>query len=42
MRRIERETTAVIRAHVPEASQIFVQVGSVAGEGFGGGARLRV
>jgi HAE1 family hydrophobic/amphiphilic exporter-1 len=37
MQRIESETTALIKAHVPEASEIFVQVGSVAGEGFGGG-----
>ncbi|HXQ11120.1 MAG TPA: efflux RND transporter permease subunit [Caulobacteraceae bacterium] len=37
MQRIETETTALIKAHVPEASEIFVQVGSVAGEGFGGG-----
>ncbi|HXQ46332.1 MAG TPA: efflux RND transporter permease subunit, partial [Caulobacteraceae bacterium] len=37
MQRIESETTALIKARVPEASQIFVQVGSVAGEGFGGG-----
>ncbi|HLK24778.1 MAG TPA: efflux RND transporter permease subunit [Caulobacteraceae bacterium] len=37
MRRIEHETTAIIREHVPEAAEVFVQVGSVAGEGFGGG-----
>src|SRR5579872_631575 len=37
MQRIESETTALIKAHVPEAQQVFTQVGSVAGEGFGGG-----
>jgi hydrophobic/amphiphilic exporter-1 (mainly G- bacteria), HAE1 family len=38
MERIERETTAMLKSRVPEASEIFVQVGSVAGEGFGGGS----
>ena len=37
MQRIESETTALLKARVPEASEIFAQVGSVAGEGFGGG-----
>ena len=37
MDRITRETTALVRQKIPETSQIFSQVGSVAGEGFGGG-----
>jgi HAE1 family hydrophobic/amphiphilic exporter-1 len=37
MDRITRETTALVRQKIPETAQIFSQVGSVAGEGFGGG-----
>ncbi len=37
MERITRETTALVRQKIPETSQVFAQVGSVAGEGFGGG-----
>ena len=37
MERISTEATALIRAKVPEAAEVFTQVGSVAGEGFGGG-----
>ena len=37
MERITREATALVRAKIPETSQVFAQVGSVAGEGFGGG-----
>jgi len=37
MERIANQTTALIRQHIPETKEVFVQVGSVAGEGFGGG-----
>ncbi|HZC17757.1 MAG TPA: efflux RND transporter permease subunit [Caulobacteraceae bacterium] len=37
MQRITEETTDLIRQKIPEATKIFAQVGSVAGEGFGGG-----
>jgi HAE1 family hydrophobic/amphiphilic exporter-1 len=37
MQRISTEATALVRQKIPETSQVFVQVGSVAGEGFGGG-----
>ena len=37
MQRITQETTALVRQKIPETSQVFAQVGSVAGEGFGGG-----
>jgi hydrophobic/amphiphilic exporter-1 (mainly G- bacteria), HAE1 family len=37
MERITTETTNLVREKIPETSQVFAQVGSVAGEGFGGG-----
>ncbi len=37
MERIATQTTALIRQRIPETKEVFVQVGSVAGEGFGGG-----
>jgi HAE1 family hydrophobic/amphiphilic exporter-1 len=37
MQRITEETTDLIHQKIPEATKIFAQVGSVAGEGFGGG-----
>src|SRR5665213_3920062 len=37
MGRITQEATALVRQTIPETSQVFAQVGSVAGEGFGGG-----
>jgi HAE1 family hydrophobic/amphiphilic exporter-1 len=37
MHRITTQTTALVRAHIPEAELVFTQVGETAGEGFGGG-----
>jgi HAE1 family hydrophobic/amphiphilic exporter-1 len=37
MHRIAGQTTAMLREHVPEMDMAFTQVGSTAGEGFGGG-----
>jgi len=37
MGRISEETTNLVRQRIPETSAVFSQVGSVAGEGFGGG-----
>jgi hydrophobic/amphiphilic exporter-1 (mainly G- bacteria), HAE1 family len=37
MQRITEETTNLVRQKIPEATAVFAQVGSVAGEGFGGG-----
>ncbi len=37
MHRISAQTTALVRARIPEAEMVFTQVGETAGEGFGGG-----
>ena len=37
MHRVAGQTTAMLREQVPEMDMAFTQVGSVAGEGFGGG-----
>jgi HAE1 family hydrophobic/amphiphilic exporter-1 len=37
MHRVSAQTTAMLREKVPEMDMAFTQVGSVAGEGFGGG-----